>query len=124
MFKETHKYKVRVINSNYYFVELKSNTVFEINDLKQLVEFQKEISGKKLPVLILCLPDTHTESEMMGYMAKKENSPYSAADAFVIFSLAQKILANTYLKFNKPERPVKFFNTKDEALKWLEQFIS
>lgn len=123
MFKETNKFKISVIDSNYYLSEIKANVNFEIKDLKQLVEFQKQICGKKLPALVICSPDTITESDMLNYMSKNENSPYSIADAFVIFSLAQKILANTYLKFNKPERPVKFFNNKEDGLNWLKQFM-
>jgi hypothetical protein len=104
-------------------VEIKPNVHFEIDDLKQLVEFQKEISGIKLPVLVLCLSDTHTDTETLKYIAKNQNSPYSIADAFVIYSLAQKILANAYLKFHYSERPVKFFNNKEDALEWMQQFM-
>lgn len=124
MIKETHKFKVSIPDSNYYLVEIKENVHFKIDDLKQLVELEKEISGKKLPVLVLCLPDSHTESNTLKYIAKNQNNPYSIADAFVIYSLAQKILANTYLKFHHSERPVKFFNNKEEALHWLQQFMN
>jgi len=121
--KDSHKFKLSIIDSKYYLVEIKPNVHFEIDDLKQLVEFQKEIAGKKLPVLVLCLPDSHTESNTLKYIAKNQNSPYSIADAFVIYSLAQKILANAYLKFHYSERPVKFFNNKDDALEWMQQFM-
>lgn len=122
MYKETNKFKVSVLNYEYYLSEIKENVNFEVDDLKQLVEFQKEICGKKLPALVICSQDTITNNELLNYMAKNENSPYSKADAFVIFSLAQKILANVYTKIIKPERPVKYFNNKEEALKWLEQY--
>lgn len=123
MIKDTHKFKLCIIDSKYYLVEIKPNVHFEIDDIKQLVEFQKEISGIKLPVLILCLSDTHTDTEVLKYLAKNQNSPFSTADAFVIYSLAQKILANAYLKFYQSERPVKFFNNKEDALEWMQQFI-
>ncbi len=123
MVKDSHKFKLSIIDSKYYLVEIKPNVHFEIDDLKQLVEFQKEIAGKKLPVLVLCLPDSHTESNTLKYIAKNQNSPYSIADAFVILSLAQKILANAYLKFHHSERPVKFFNNKEDALEWMQQFM-
>lgn len=123
MVKDSHKFKLSIIDSKYYLVEIKPNVHFEIDDLKQLVEFQKEISGIKLPVLVLCLSDTHTDTETLKYIAKNQNSPYSIADAFVIYSLAQKILANAYLKFHYSERPVKFFNNKEDALEWMQQFM-
>jgi hypothetical protein len=37
--------------------------------------------------------------------------------------MAQKILANFYIKINQPERPTKFFNDKNEAVKWLKPFL-
>ncbi len=123
MFKETHKFKVSVKNTNYYLVEIKDDVTFEINDLKQLVEFEKELSGKILPILVLCSPSSTTDHEFLNYISKNKNNPYCKAEAFIISSLSQKILVNVYLKLNKPERPVKFFQKKEDGLKWLEQFI-
>jgi hypothetical protein len=37
--------------------------------------------------------------------------------------MAQRILANFYIKINKPERPTKFFNDKDEAVNWIKQYL-
>lgn len=123
MIKETHKFKVSLINSNYYLLEIKTNAEIEIEDLQQLIEFEKELSGKTLPVLVICLPGTTTNSDVISYMSKNKNNPYCSAAAYVINSLAQKILANVYTKLNKPERPVKFFNNNEEALQWLQQFM-
>ncbi|MEO6303167.1 MAG: hypothetical protein ABIP51_08340 [Bacteroidia bacterium] len=122
MIKETHKFKVSVINTNYYYVEIKDDVEFEINDLNILIEFENKICGKRLPVLVFCAPTAATNIELIQHLSKNKNNPFSKADAFVITSLAQKILANFYLKFQHHERPVKFFTTKNEALTWLEQF--
>ena len=45
---------------------------------------------------------------------------FTLADSFVIHSLAQKILANFYLKISKPVLPTKVFNKPDEAEAWLQ----
>ena len=123
MFKETHKFKVSISDTNYYYVEIKDDVEFEIEDLKQLVEYEKELSGKTLPILVVCSPSATTNNELISYISKNANNPYCKAEAFVISSLGQKILANVYTKFNKPERPLKFFNQKEDALNWLQQFI-
>lgn len=96
---------------------------FTIDDLKKLVLAESELGGEKLPVLVLCAEHASTNSELMNAMAKNINNPFSKADAFVIKSMAQKILANFYVKINKPERPTKFFNNKDEAIDWLKPFL-
>ncbi|MDP3557349.1 MAG: hypothetical protein Q8T03_08240 [Bacteroidota bacterium] len=123
MFKITPKYKVSVSGNSYYFIELEDDVEFEVKDLKQLVELEKELSGKILPVLVVCPPNATTNNELLDYISKNKNNPFSKADAFVIFSLAQKILANVYIKLKNSERPVKFFTKKEDALKWLTQFI-
>ena len=116
-------FKFIVRDSLYYEVEIFNNVDFTVDDLKLLVNEQKENFNVKLPVLILCNEFSSTNLELMLAVSKNENNPYSKADAFVIKSLAQKILANFYLKINKTERPTKFFNKKEEALDWLKQYM-
>lgn len=109
--------------SGYYQVEVFDNVDFLIADLKLLVNAQRENFGVKLPVLVLCREHSNTNIELLNVIAKNENNPYSRADAFVIKSMAQKILANFYLKIHKPERPTKFFNSKDDAIMWLNLYL-
>lgn len=71
----------------------------------------------------MCAEHASTNSDLLKTISKNSNNPFSKADAFVIKSMAQKILANFYIKINKPERPTKFFNNKDEAINWLKPFI-
>ncbi len=57
------------------------------------------------------------------YGSSEEGLRYSAAEAFVIKSLAHKLLANFYLKVNKPSVPTKFFGKKKDAENWLKKFL-
>jgi hypothetical protein len=57
------------------------------------------------------------------YWAKKGSCPYSKADAFMVNSTAMKLIANFYLRINKPERPTKMFTDEKEAIKWLKTFL-
>ncbi len=41
------------------------------------------------------------------------------AEAFVVESLANRLIANFYIKFNRPKNPTKIFNNYDRALAWL-----
>ena len=91
--------------------------------MQKLVAAQLELGGFKLPVLVLCSEHATTDTELLKTISKNANNPYSVADAFVIKSMAQKILANFYIKINRPERPTKFFNNKEEALIWLNQYL-
>ncbi|MBS1650775.1 MAG: hypothetical protein JSU07_02075 [Bacteroidetes bacterium] len=109
-------------NTLFYVVEVFNDISFNIDDMKQLTQLEKNISGAKKPVLVLCHVNATTDNDLLKFLSKNENNPYSIADAFVITSLSQKILANFYLKFLKPERPTKFFVNKNDAINWLNQF--
>ena len=106
-----------------YEIDVFANSEFGFCELRELIEVQKEMGGQRLPVLILCGEYTTSDVSFLKHLSKNGNDPYSSADAFVIQSIAQKLLANFYIKMVRPERPTKFFTSKDEARKWLRQFI-
>lgn len=116
-------FEIEISDFGFYKVSVNDSEEFTVDDLTKLVNAEAELGGEKLPVLVLCAEHATTNSELMNAMAKNINNPYSKADAFVIKSMAQKILANFYIKINKPERPTKFFNDKDEAINWLKPFL-
>ncbi len=121
----THpKFKVSIINSTYYLVDLSPNIDFMIEDMKQLVKAEQELGGHRLPVLVLCTATSNTNIHLLRYLKENKNNPYSIADAFVIASNSQIVLGNFYLKINQPERPTKFFNREADALDWLKDFFN
>lgn len=118
-----NNFELHIHENGFYEIAVNENEEFKIEDLKNLVAAQLELGGFKLPVLILCSEHATTDAELLNTLSKNSNNPYSRADAFVIKSMAQKILANFYIKINKPERPTKFFNNKEEALIWLKLYL-
>jgi hypothetical protein len=125
MFRETDKFKVTLVSNQYFYVEVKNDAEFEVEDLVLLVQYQKEIgNGNSFPVLIYPSKTATTNSDLIRYMAQKNSLPYTLADAFVLTSVPQKILARLYFRVIPPERPVKFFSKKEDALEWLQQFFA
>jgi hypothetical protein len=54
--------------------------------------------------------------------AKRSGGITSVSDAMIIGGTAQKMLANFYLKINRPKKPTKFFNNIEDSISWsLEQ---
>jgi hypothetical protein len=62
---------------------------------------------------------SNVDMEVMRYLSRGRGTLFTLADSFVIHSLAQKILANFYLRINKPVLPTRFFNKVEEAEAWL-----
>ncbi len=116
-------FQIRIHEHMYYEMEIFNNVELSLEDFKMVIHFQKENHSPELPTLVLTNEFTSTNFEVMSFASKRENNPYSKADAFVIHSLAQKIVANFHSKINKPERPTQYFTSKDEALQWLKQYM-
>ncbi len=115
-------FSVKINKDNFYEVEVFDDREFSFKELEELKTTQEKFGAKKLPVLVLCEEFASTNIAFVKYLSKNVNNPYSKADAFVINSMAQKIIANFYLKISTPERPTQFFKTKEEARVWLKQF--
>ncbi|MGE0638280.1 MAG: hypothetical protein AB7P01_17680 [Bacteroidia bacterium] len=81
--------------------------------------FNKQAEKEKLKLLVLPGQNTSATREAREY---SQNSVInSSGEAIVINSLAQRIISNFYISFkNKAEYPIKMFNSKDEAVKWLK----
>ena len=63
------------------------------------------------------------EPEVRSWAADSSGNKYTYCDAVVISNFAQKIIANFYIKFNKPQSPTKVFNSTEKALEWINSLI-
>lgn len=116
-------FSLELHDNEYYEVTVFDDKEFKVEDLKKLVDVQKTLGELRLPVLVICSESALTDSDLLRTLSKNANNPFSKADAFVIKSMAQKILANFYLKINSPERPTKFFNNREEAYNWIKEYL-
>lgn len=112
------------MHDDLYEVDVFANSEFGFVELRQLIEVQKEMGGRRLPVLVVCGEYTTSDISFLKHLSRNGNDPYSRADAFVIRSMAQKLMANFYINMVRPERPTKIFTSREDALKWLGQFMS
>jgi hypothetical protein len=80
-------------------------------------------NGKAYPNLIYIENFYNADSESRHYLASEESNRYTLADAFVVESVAMKLIGNFYIKVNKPVRPTRIFSSGEEALDWLYTFL-
>jgi hypothetical protein len=106
------------------YVRISSEKEESVPLVKEMVNKMGEmVNYKKVPLLA-----KHEDFALPGkanrdYWATKDACPYSKADAFIVNSLAMQLIANFYLKINKPERPTRMFKDENEAIKWLKTFL-
>ena len=97
------------------------NYEYSVDDIKENLHQIKLFSGNnKVAVLNNLNKYTAVSNEVRDYVATAPHKGFIKAEAFVIHSIAQWLLAKFYLKINKPIVPAKFFKNKSEAEKWLK----
>jgi hypothetical protein len=88
-----------------------------VETLGKMVDFQKVPLLTKFDEFVL------PPKENRDFWAKKDSCPYTLAEAFIVDTLAIKLISNFYLMINKPQRETKMFTSVEEARKWLLTFI-
>lgn len=80
--------------------------------------------GKKALVLTIAGIYTHVMPEARAYTARGHHRHFVAAEAFLVTSFPQWVLALVYTAINRPIVPANFFllRHKDNAEKWLRKF--
>lgn len=100
------------------------NFCYDVVHIKDMLKGYEELIGNnKAPIMIIGQRYTTISAAARKFSATSEATRFSKAEAFVIHSLAQRILANFYLKMDKPLVPTTFHTSILSAEKWLKKFI-
>lgn len=95
-------------------------------DVPQIIEntdvIKKIANNQRVLLLNIAAPHTLVSKEVREYLAVSNHHEFIEADAYVIQSLAQNLLANFYVKINKPNTPTRFFQSTTLAENWLFTF--
>ncbi len=108
------------------FVELVfgDDTFIDISEGHQVVEILNSYLGdKKVPILQVLGKYMNFTKEAREYAVTKKGLKNILVSAYVLDSLPHKILANFFMKINKPPFPTKFFATRKEAEEWILKFV-
>jgi len=122
---ELRKSVVTLLDNGIIHIHLKAGCEIELSDAVLVVEAMEKIGkGKKYPVLIDAGEFTSIDKEVRVFSASEDGNLFTLADAIAYCSLAQKMMADFYINYNKPVVPTRAFSDKAEAIKWLETFRS
>ncbi len=90
---------------------------------KSLVAFNEVTEKKLTPFLFEAdLGISVTKEARDNAIVMEDHTPCKAT-AVLVQNIAYALIANFYMKFNKPKRPYKVFNNREEAIEWLDTFI-
>lgn len=101
-------------------INTEEDRLITLEESKPIHSMVTEFNGCK-PIYIMHVPGKHTnaDDDTRKFLSSEEGLKQRVAIAFVLQSMAQQIVANFYLKINKPAIPTKFFNEQADAEKWL-----
>lgn len=99
--------------------------LFNIEDSKRIFSITREQSPWDIaPVYLTGGAFTNQDNESKKFNGSHEVTKHCSAIAFLSPTMAQKIVANFFIKVMKPDVPTRFFSSEEEALDWLKNFIT
>ena len=103
-------------------VTFKENMVLDVPLQEKLYELLAQIcEGKKYGFIFDAKDNVIITKEARENATRLEKNSSSFASAAIATSLPYRLIANFYLKFNKPGIPFKIFKKEEEAIVWLSK---
>lgn len=100
---------------------IKTNCMIHLKDIEEHYDYFKEkYAGKQFLNLYEFEENAEIDDDVRKWASNPSGNSFTIADAFVIQSMAQKMIGNFYLTFHKPIKPTKLFNNVEDALIWLK----
>lgn len=113
---------IKIENSIIHFI-YKPQEVFDVDMADEVIEDRFKFSNHKCyPALADIRGVKHFTPEARDLMATKGNKLISAI-AILIESPVERMIVNTYMNVNKPDKPTRMFTDENRALKWLSKFV-
>jgi hypothetical protein len=98
---------------------------YTIEDTKKIFyTTRKNSPWEKAPMYLTGSGFTNQDNESKAFNASPEVMKHCSAIAFLSPNLAQQLMANFFIKIYKPSVPTKFFTKENQALEWLQNFVS
>jgi hypothetical protein len=101
-------------------IELNDNYFYTLKEAKEINNaIDKLVRHGKMRVLLLAGLYSDCDNDTRKYIASEEICSKLIAMALVTKSMAQDILGNFIIAYDKPSIPAKVFRSKEKALKWI-----
>jgi hypothetical protein len=116
------KHTITIYDSGILHFVMDDAAVLTAKDLEDSRKWTLSVGGGQYLNLIEAGIKTEVEDDMRYAAASTVENKFTIADAIIVKSLSQRIIANFYLRFNKPVKPTKIFSDREEAAFWLMSF--
>jgi len=113
-----------LIEEGFTLLTSKNNVSIELEDAIEIDNISYDlVEGKHFVTLadFRNIRSTINHEAREHFATNKKITDIRKGQAIVVNSLHTKLLANFYMKFHKPENPVKIFSDYDKAEKWIRE---
>jgi hypothetical protein len=116
----TDKFEIKTIGNSIIRIEFFNGADIDLSDAELINENLIKMSeGKKYCILLDGHNQFTTTPESRAFVAKKSSD--RIAFAIVTNSIANKLVGNFFIQFNKPNTPTKLFSDEEQAIEWLNE---
>lgn len=114
----TDKLEIKTLSNSIFRIEFLQGADIDLSDAILINETLQEFSqGNKYCIVLDGKNQFTTTPESREFVAKKSSD--RIAFAIVTNSIANKLVGNFFIQFNKPNTPTKLFSDEESAIKWL-----
>ena len=118
--KEFKKHHVTLYDSGIMLFEIKKDVILTSRDLSETSAWLAHFGNRKYLNMVVAGSRAEVEDDFRLEAAGSDT--FSTADAIVVTGISQRIMANLYLRFNRPKTPTKVFADRESAAFWLMSF--
>lgn len=117
---DNNKFTIYLRNDLIVYVLIKQNNFFDLNDVTAVLAAIQQVSKQhKFPLIAVYETNIGFSKSAKDLVAQHN---LTTADALVTLdNWPIRVLANFYLKVNKPIRPTRIFGDVNSAREWLQQ---
>jgi hypothetical protein len=112
----------RIYGGGIYYVQIKRGIKVSMEFVKEGYAFLDDFGGGEFYNIYEFGSFADVEPDVREWAASPSNNSYTKVDAIVISSFPQKIIADFYIRFNKPVKPTKVFSSLKSAVDWIQTF--
>jgi hypothetical protein len=119
-----NKYTISLVEPHIVRIHIHEDAEIELNDAKLMRENALSlVNGEKFTILFDANHRGTITPEARAQFACKEYTDVRVGAAILTNSLANKIIGNFFIKFNKPASPTRIFSNEPSAIEWLRDRV-
>ncbi|MFN7674507.1 hypothetical protein [Flavobacterium sp.] len=95
-----------------------------LQDSKYIFQESRKLSPwERSPIYLTSASFTNQDKASREYNGSEEVTQHCSVIAMLSTSLAQRIMANFFIRIVRPKVPTRFFASEQEAMEWLSTFL-